>query len=72
MARVAHNRNALSVRDMAQNQALAKSIHDAAWTQFAALLAYKAAWPGRRWVAVDPLVRESGLLRLAQPRTDAR
>ena len=55
MARVAHNRDALSVRDMVQNQALAKSIHDAAWTQFAAFSPpYKAAWPGRRWVAVDP------------------
>jgi putative transposase len=44
----------LSVRNMVRNHALAKSIHDAAWTQFAALLRYKAEWAGRAWVAVDP------------------
>ena len=44
----------LSVRAMVQNQTLAKSIHDAAWTQFAAPLAYEAAWAGRRCVVVDP------------------
>jgi putative transposase len=44
----------LSVRNMVRNHALAKSIQDAAWSQFARLLAYKAAWAGRRWVAVDP------------------
>ena len=41
-------------RTWCANHALAKSIHDAAWTQFAALLACKAAWAGRRYVAVDP------------------
>jgi putative transposase len=44
----------LSVRNMVRTHALAKSIHDAAWTQFACHLACKAAWAGRRWVAVDP------------------
>jgi putative transposase len=44
----------LSVRNMVCNPALAKSIHDAAWTQFSDLLACKAAWAGGRWVAVDP------------------
>ncbi len=44
----------LSVRNMVANHALAKSIHDAAWTQFADLLACKAAWAGRRYVAVNP------------------
>jgi len=44
----------LSVNSMVHNPCLAKSIHDAAWTQFAALLSYKAAWAGRRFVAVNP------------------
>jgi putative transposase len=44
----------LSVRNMVQNHALAKSIHDAAWTAFAALLRSKAEWAGRACVAVDP------------------
>jgi putative transposase len=44
----------LSVRQMMANHRLAKSIADAAWTQFTALIACKAAWAGRRCVAVDP------------------
>jgi putative transposase len=44
----------LSVNRMTHNHCLAKSIHDAAWSQFASLLAYKAAWAGRRFVAVNP------------------
>lgn len=34
----------LSVRNMVRNHALAKRIHDAAWTPFAAMLRDKAAW----------------------------
>jgi putative transposase len=44
----------LSVNRMAHTHYLAKSIHDAAWSQFADLLSYKAAWAGRRYVAVNP------------------
>jgi putative transposase len=44
----------LSVRNMMANHPLAKSIHDAACTQFADALSYKAAWAGRRYIAVDP------------------
>ncbi len=44
----------LAVKGMTHNHCLAKSIHDAAWSQFADLLAYKAAWAGRRYVAVNP------------------
>ena len=44
----------LSVNRMTHNHCLAKSIHDAAWNQFADLLSYKAAWAGRRYLAVNP------------------
>jgi putative transposase len=44
----------LSVNRMMHNQCLAKSIADAAWTQFAAFLSHKATWAGRRYVAVKP------------------
>ena len=44
----------LSVNRMVHNHCLAKSMHDAAWSQFADLLSYKAAWAGRRYVAVNP------------------
>jgi putative transposase len=44
----------LSVSRMVHTHCLAKSIHDAAWSQFAALVAYKAAWAGRQYVAVNP------------------
>lgn len=44
----------LSVHQMVQNSWLAKSIQDAAWRQFTALIAYKAAWAGRQYVAVNP------------------
>jgi putative transposase len=44
----------LSVNRMVHHHGLAKSIHDAAWSQFASLLSYKAAWAGRKYVAVNP------------------
>jgi putative transposase len=44
----------LSVNRMVHNHCLAKSIQDAAWSQCADLLSYKAAWAGRRYVAVNP------------------
>ena len=44
----------LVVNRMTHNHCLAKSLHDAAWSQFADLIAYKAAWAGRRFVAVNP------------------
>ncbi len=44
----------LSVNRLVHNHCLAKSIQDAAWSQFATFLAYKAAWAGRAFVAVNP------------------
>ena len=44
----------LSVNTMVHNHCLAKSIHDAAWSQFAAFLSYKAVYAGRAFVAVNP------------------
>ena len=44
----------LSVNQMVHNHCLAKSIQDAAWSQFTAFVAYKAAYAGRQYVAVNP------------------
>jgi putative transposase len=44
----------LRVNRMVRNHCLAKSISDAAWAEFSQLLACKAAWAGRRFVAVNP------------------
>jgi putative transposase len=47
----------IAVEDRSVNRmvhSLATSIHDAAWTQFAALLSHKAVGAGRRCVAVNP------------------
>jgi putative transposase len=44
----------LDVQNMMQNGYLAKSIGDAAWTQFRMLLSYKAEEAGRKYVEVDP------------------
>jgi putative transposase len=44
----------LAVKNMVQNHCLARAIHDAAWSQFIAILVGKAAEAGRRVVAVNP------------------
>ena len=44
----------LNVKGMQQNHCLAKSISDAAWTMFRAVLAVKAANAGRRYVEISP------------------
>jgi putative transposase len=44
----------LNVNRMVHNRCLAKSIGDAAWSLFSELLRVKAAWAGRRYIAVNP------------------
>jgi putative transposase len=44
----------LQVANMVRNHALAKSISDAGWEQFCAILAFKAAYAGKQVVAVPP------------------
>ncbi len=44
----------LQVANMAQNEHLAKSIYDAGWSQFCAILTFKAENAGKRAIAVPP------------------
>lgn len=44
----------LNINRMTKNRRLAKSIMDAAWSQFAQFLSYKAEWAGRKFIAVNP------------------
>lgn len=44
----------MSVNRMVHNHCLAKSISDAAWAAFAAMLSFKAEWAGRSFIAVNP------------------
>ncbi len=50
----------LNINHMVHNHCLAKSISDAAWSGFFQLLAYKAEWAGRRFVAVNPAYTSQG------------
>jgi putative transposase len=60
----------LSVRQMMANHRLAKSIHDVAWTAFAALIACKAAWAGRQYVAVHPAYTSQDCSGCGHRKTD--
>jgi putative transposase len=44
----------LFVNRLVHNHCLAKSISDAAWAAFAAMVSFKAAWAGRSFLAVNP------------------
>jgi putative transposase len=60
----------LSVNQMVHHHCLAKSIHDVAWGQFTRLLAYKAAWAGRKYVAVNPAYTSQDCSRCGHRNTD--
>ena len=60
----------LSVNRMVHIHCLAKSIHDVAWSQFAALLSYKAAWASRRFIAVNPAYTSQDCSQCGHRKTD--
>jgi putative transposase len=60
----------LSVNRMTHNQCLAKSVYDVAWSQFASLLSYKAAWAGRKYVAVNPAYTSQDCSSCGHRKTD--
>ncbi|MBF8190861.1 transposase [Nonomuraea sp. K274] len=43
----------LTVRNMIKNRCMARMISDASWRELRTMLAYKAAWYGRRLVVID-------------------
>jgi putative transposase len=62
----------LSVNQMVHNHCLAKSILDAAWTQFTAFLSYKAAYAGRQYVAVNPAYSSQDCSQCGRPQAASR
>jgi len=73
--RIVNQFDAIAVEDLSLNRMVhdhcrAKSIHDVAWSQFAAFLAYKAAWAGRKYVAVNPAYTSQDCSGCGHRKTD--
>lgn len=51
----------LNVKGMVRNRKLAKSISDAAWSQFIEILKYKASWNGKNILVIDRFAPSSKL-----------
>ncbi|HKD75091.1 MAG TPA: transposase, partial [Ktedonobacterales bacterium] len=60
----------LSINRMVHIHCLARSIYDAAWGQFAELIACKAAWAGRQYVAVNPAYTSQDCSRCHHRKSD--
>jgi putative transposase len=60
----------LSVNRMVHTHCLAKSINDVAWSRFASLLSYKAAWADRTVVAVNPAYTSQDCSGCGHRKTD--
>jgi putative transposase len=60
----------LTITKMVQHHSLAKSIHDVAWGHFAQLIACKAAWAGRQFVAVNPAYTSQDCSGCGHRKTD--
>ena len=60
----------LTITNMVQNGHLAKSIHDVAWGQFRELMACKAGWADRRYIAVNPAYTSADCSACGHRKTD--
>jgi putative transposase len=60
----------LTVRNMIKNRRLARAVSDASWRELRGMLEYKAAWYGRRLVAVDRWFPSSRLCSACGARHD--
>jgi putative transposase len=60
----------IRVNRMMHNHCLAKSISDAAWSQFLELLRIKAEWAGYTCIAVNPAYTSQNCSRCGHRKTD--